>query len=50
MKRVLLYTFLLLLLYVAMFHINKKNLVYVTMSFYVMSLISSLSNLFIRYM
>jgi len=49
MKRVLLFTFLLIMLYLAMFHINKTNLTYVTMAFYMMSLISSLSNLFIRY-
>lgn len=38
-----------ILIYFAMFHINKTQINYVTMTFYMMSLISSLSNLLIRY-
>lgn len=50
MKRVLLYIVLMIMIYFAMFHIDKKRINYITMTFYMMSLVSSLSNLLIRYM
>lgn len=49
MKRVLMFIILIIVMYMAMFHINKKSINYVTMTFYMMSLISALSNLLIRY-
>lgn len=50
MKRVLLYIVLLIVIYLSMFHVDKQKINYITMTFYMMSLISSLSNLLIRYM
>lgn len=49
MKRVLLYIILLIIIYISIFHIDKQKINYITMTFYMMSLISALSNLLVRY-
>ena len=49
MRRVLMFIILLIVIYMAMFHVDKQRIGYITMTFYMMSLISSLSNLLVRY-
>ena len=49
MKRVLVYIFLLILIYLVMFHIDQTKVSYITASFYLFSVLTSLSNIFIRF-
>lgn len=49
MKKVLIFIIILMVVYFAMFNVTKSSLNYITMLFYTISLLSSLSNLFIRY-
>jgi hypothetical protein len=48
MKKILLFIMILILLYYAMFEMNEQKVKYVTIGFYSISLLSSLSHLFIK--
>ena len=48
MKKILLFIMILIILYYAMFEMNEQIVKYITIGFYSMSLLSSLSHLFIK--
>ena len=48
MKKVLLFLVILIIIYYAMFEMSEKKVKYVTVGFYSMSLLSSLSHLFVK--
>jgi hypothetical protein len=48
MKKVLIFIIIMLVVYYTMFYMTETKLQYVTISFYTMSLLSSLSHLFMK--
>jgi hypothetical protein len=48
MKKVIIFIIIMIIVYYAMFEMNEKKIKYITMGFYSMSLLSSLSHLFIN--
>jgi len=48
MKKVIIFIIIMIIVYYAMFEMNEKKVKYVTIGFYSMSLLSSLSHLFIN--
>jgi len=49
MKKVLIFIIILIIIYLSMFHMTNDKLKYITMGFYTMSMISSISNLFVKF-